>query len=76
MNYTIILYVILLVLIYTLFYTFINDFGMFLFIIILLLTGMYVYGFIEDKITIIHQKIDNVIGKINSLKDDLISVIH
>ena len=58
MDSTITLFVIIIILVYTLHFTYTNDFGMFLFIILLILTGLYVHEIIDDKINNINKKID------------------
>jgi len=76
MNSLIIFIAIIIVLVYTLYYTFNNDFGMFLFVVLLLLSGLYIFEFVEEKISIITQKIDNSIQKIELLKNNLMSALN
>jgi len=76
MNLTVLFFTILIVLVYTLFYTFYNNFSMFLFIILLLLSGFYVYQFAENKINIFYSKFDIVMDEIKLLKNNLIDKLN
>jgi ABC-type multidrug transport system fused ATPase/permease subunit len=58
MNSTIILVITVILLIYTLYYTYSNDFGMFLFIVLILLVGIFLSEYIHEKITNIEEKIN------------------
>ncbi len=76
MNSTITLVIVLLILIYTLYFTYNNDFGMFLFIILLLSIGLFAYEYVEERINVVSEKIDNTIQQINNLKNNLIGVLQ
>ncbi len=65
-NSTITLITILLLLIYTLYYTFTNDYGLFLLIILLILIGFY----LNEKID---EKISNVLDRIGIIKSNIAS---
>jgi hypothetical protein len=75
-NSTIILGIVFLILIYTLYFTYNNDFGMFLFIILLLTTSLFVYEYINERINIVTEKIDGTVQQINTLKNNLISALN
>ena len=68
-NSTITLITILLLLIYTLYYTFTNDYGLFLFIILLMLVGFY----LNEKID---EKISNVLNRIGTIKNNITSELN
>lgn len=76
MNTTLILIVLLALIIYTLYWTWFNDFGMFLFVSIILLTGFFVYKYVNDKIIYWENKIDNIIDEqiqnINNIKSNIV----
>jgi c-di-AMP phosphodiesterase-like protein len=52
--------------IFSLYYTYTNDFGMFLFLILLLFVGLFTYGYIEYRIEVDTAEIKSYI---NSLKN-------
>lgn len=64
MNYEITLFFLGLLFIYTLYYTYEKDFGMFLYVLLLFLIGLTIYQYIESKIEFIHDKIKNLANKI------------
>ena len=75
--------ILLSLIIYTLYWTWFNDFGIFLLITIFLLTGFLIYNYIDNKIIhwenkIIHWKnkfhnvIDEQIQNINNIKSNII----
>ena len=70
MDLSFIFAIILILLVYTLYWTYFNDYGLFLFVILLLLSGLFIYQFVSEKI--IHfenklfdyeNKIENIINK-------------
>jgi hypothetical protein len=75
MNLSLILLVGVIVLIYSLFYTYSNDYGVFLLIVLLLIAGLYSYVYVEEQINNATQKIDNVVHKFDVLKDNLFSIL-
>jgi len=76
MGSTLIFIVLLALIIYTLYWTWFNDFGMFLFISIILLTGFFIYKYVNDKFIYWENKIDNIIDEqiqnINYIKSNII----
>lgn len=56
--------ILLSLLVYTLYWTWFNDFGLFLFIALILLTGLFVHKFVNEQIIYFENKIDNVINEI------------
>lgn len=64
MDSTFIFVIILVLLIYTFYWTYFNDYGLFLFIIILLLSGLFIYKFIDEKILYYEHKLINRENKI------------
>lgn len=66
MNSSITLFLIVIILLYTLYFTYQNDFGMFLFIILLILSGLYIYEIINERIENINLKIDTLKNAIMS----------
>jgi hypothetical protein len=58
---------ILILLIYTLYWTYRHDFGLFLFIVILLLSGLFIYLFINEKIIYYENKINYYENKIENI---------
>jgi Na+/proline symporter len=76
MNTTLFFIVLLLLIVYTLYWTWFNDFGMFLFVSIILLTGLFIYKYIDDKIIYWENKIDNIIDEqiqnINNMKSNIV----
>lgn len=70
MEISIIFIILITVVIYTLYYTYFFDKGMFLFIIILILFGLWVAQFVNDKISGIETNVKNTIDKqIDNLKN-------
>lgn len=70
MEISIIFIILITVVIYTLYYTYFFDKGMFLFIIILILFGLWVSQFVNDKISGIETNVKNTIDKqIDNLKN-------
>lgn len=62
--------ILIVVVIYTLYYTYFFDRGMFLFIIILILFGLWVSQFVNEKIYGIENNVKNIITKqIDNLKN-------
>ena len=62
--------VLLVVVPYTLYYTYFFDRGMFLFIIVLILLGLWVSQFVNEKISGIENDIKNIVSKqIENLKN-------
>ncbi len=80
MNSSIILLLLCLLLAYTLFYTSTNDFGMFLFILLLMLTIYYLKELVEEKINAIVNKVDMVkddlAEKINDIKTNVLGLLR
>ena len=76
MDSTLIFIVLLGLIIYTLYWTWFNDFGMFLFVSIILLTGFFVYKYVNDKIIYLENKIDTIIDEqiqnINNIKSNIL----
>lgn len=77
---SIILAIGLIVLIYALFYTISNDYGMFLLIILLLLAYAYAYVWVDERFEYAHQKVDNlekgIEQKMESLKSNLFGALR
>lgn len=75
MDTTLFFIVLLVLIIYTLYWTWFNDFGMFLFVSIILLTGLFIYKHVNDKIIYWDKKIDNIIDEqiqnINNVKSNI-----
>lgn len=76
MDTKLILIFLLALIIYTLYWTWSNDFGIFLLISIILLTGLFVYIYINDKIKYIEDKIIYIEDKINNVVDEQIQNIN
>lgn len=57
--------IIFILLIYTLYYTFINDFSLFLFILLLIFIYIYIYDFILEKF----HKIEKIIDKTYKIEE-------
>jgi ABC-type bacteriocin/lantibiotic exporter with double-glycine peptidase domain len=76
MDTTLFFIVLLVLIIYTLYWTWFNDFGLFLFISIIFLTGFFVYKYIDKKIMYWENKIDNIIDEqiqnINNIKSNIV----
>lgn len=76
MDSTNIFIILIALIIYTLYWTWFNDFGLFLFIIIILLSGLFIYKYINDKIVYLENKIDTIINEqienINDIKSNMI----
>jgi hypothetical protein len=70
MNSEIILLIILILLVYTLYYTYFNSYGLFLFIVLILASGLYVYRFTDETINIYGDKIGNITNKITRMFAD------
>jgi len=74
---TLIFIFLLALIIYTLYWTWFNDFGLFLFTSIILLTGFFVYKYISIKIIYWENKFDNIIDEqiqnINNIKSNIVS---
>ena len=64
MDFRITLIILVIILIYTLYYTYNNDFGMFLYLILLLVAGLFIYEYIEYKIELISIKFDKTLSNI------------
>lgn len=60
MNSSAILILLCLLFVYTLFYTWINDFGMFLFIFLIILIAFYIKELMDEKINDVIYKFDSV----------------
>lgn len=58
MDLRITLIVLVIILIYTLFYTYDKDFGMFLYLILLVVSGLFIYQYIEYKIELASSVLD------------------
>ncbi len=69
--------ILIIVLIYTLYYTYLFDRSMFLFIIIIILFGLWLSLFIGEKISVIEDEIKNVfteqIDNVKNISSDFIS---
>lgn len=59
MNPEFLLILLLIILIYSLYYSYNNDFGIFLYLILLITLCFYVYNYIEYKINLIVAKLEN-----------------
>ena len=68
-TYLILLFIILL---YTLYYTFKNDMGMFLFIILILITLICIYNFINNEINTYKNKLEKLEGTFYSFFNTII----
>ena len=70
MEISIIFIILITVVIYTLYYTYFFDKGMFLFIIILILFGLWVSQFVNEKISRIETNVKNsIIEQIKNFKN-------
>lgn len=72
MDTTLFFIVLLALIIYTLYWTWYNDFGLFLFIFIILLTVLFVYKSVNEKIVYWKDKIDKQIQNLNNIKSNII----
>jgi len=76
MDTTLFFIVILALIVYTLYWTWFNDFGMFLFVSIILLTGLFIYKYVNNKIIYWENKIDNIIDEqiqnLNNIKSNIV----
>lgn len=66
MNSSITLFLMIIILLYTLYFTYTNDFGLFLFIVLLILSGLYINEIIDEKM-------NNITNKIDSIKNSILS---
>jgi hypothetical protein len=77
MDSTLIFVIILGLIIYTLYWTYFNDFGLFLFIILLLLTGLFITQYISEKVIYYENKIKDIINEqiknINNIKSNIMN---
>jgi hypothetical protein len=64
------------ILIYSLFYTYNNDFSMFLYLILLIVAGLFVYQYIEYRIDYYSEKIDSTLSNMKNKIDSSLSNIH
>ncbi len=64
------------ILIYSLFYTYNNDYSMFLYLILLIVGGLFVYQYIEYRINYYTEKIDESISGLKNKIDNSLSNIH
>lgn len=87
MDSRIILTIFAIILIYTLYYTYNNDFGMFLYIVLLIILGLFIYEYVEnkintitskveDKINIVKSEFDNGLQNLNNIKNIIVSSIN
>jgi len=54
---------ILLLLVYILHWSYFNDYGLFLFVILLLLSCLFIYQFVSEKMVYYENKITNIINE-------------
>lgn len=77
MDTTFISIILLVVVLYTLYYTYFFDRGMFLFIIVLILLGLWVSQFVNEKISGIGNDIKNIIveqiANVKNISSNLLS---
>jgi hypothetical protein len=59
---TIFIFLIILI-IYTIYWTFFNDYGLFLFIFLLLLSCLFIYQYTIEKITYYENKIKDIVNE-------------
>ena len=77
MDSSLILILLLGLIIYTLYWTFYNDFGLFLFIILILLSCLFISQYVGEKIVYYENEIKNVINEqiqnINNIKSNIMN---
>ena len=73
MNPIITLIVLSIILIYSLYYTYNNDFSMFLYLILLIVAGLFCYQYIEYRINYYTEKIDASLSNIKNKIDNSLS---
>lgn len=66
MNPRITFYILLIILLYSLYYTYNNDFGMFLYLVLLIVAGLFIYEYIEYRINYYSEKIDITLSDMKS----------
>jgi sugar phosphate permease len=59
MNLTFLFFIIISLVVYTLYYTFNNNFSIFLLTVLVFLIGLYIYEFVKEKINIVAKKFVN-----------------
>jgi hypothetical protein len=64
MDSTLIFVCILALIIYTLYWTYLNDFGLFLFILLILLTGIFIIQYISEQVIYYEDIIKNIINNL------------
>ena len=75
MDRRITLVVSIIILIYSLYYTYNYDFGMFLYFILLIVAGLFIYEYIEYRITYYSEKIETSLYDMKIKIDDSLSNI-
>ena len=65
--------VLIILLIYSLYYTYNYDFGMFLYLILLIVAGLFIYEYVEYRINYYSEKIDTSLLDIKTKIDDSLS---
>lgn len=60
------LIILTIILLYSLYYTYNNDFGMFLYLILLIVAGLFSYQYIEYRINYYSEKVDTTIYNVES----------
>jgi len=77
MDSTFIFVLILALIVYTLYWTYFNDFGLFLFIVLILLSGFFITQYINEKILYYEKEIKNIINEqiqnINNIKSNIVN---
>lgn len=70
MDLRITLVILVIILIYTLIYTYDKDYGMFLYLILLVVAGLFIYQYIEYKIELASIKLDSGISNIKKQMEE------
>ncbi len=77
MDSTLIFVIVLALIIYTLYWTWFNDYGLFLFILIILLTGFFITQYVSEKVNYYENKINNLINEqiqnLNKIKSNIMN---
>ena len=75
MEFIIVSILLLIILVYNLYYTYTNDYGMFLYLILLITTGLFIFLYIEYKINLIISKVDDGLSIIKTqIENNLINM--
>lgn len=69
------LFISILICVYALFYSYTNDYAMFLYLLLLIVAGIYCYEYIDSRINYYSDKIDNNISNIKNQLDENLSNI-